>query len=218
MIKIKTKTTHNPNSKTVKTRTLKKSNNPLDFIGTNQQVRLKAHRTFMSFTTHPNRKNKYVVVKNRSFYTTTDKQGIITPNRFDDRVLSSRVKPNLSGEGIAFLVHVGGCSKNLLLFMIQYLVDPENSSFYFNKHVRMQFQEFCTTVGVSHSNDSVTQSLKDLSSNNIILNEQHGKYMINPLIIHCSNDKARSLCISRYSGLLLKKGKDPVLDFYPRYK
>jgi len=191
--------------------------NPLNFIGTNQQVRLKAHRTYLSFTTHANSTNKYVVVKDRSFYATTDKQGIVTPKRFDDRVLSSRVKPNLSGEGIAFMVHLGGCSKNLLLFIVQYLVDADNSSFYFNKHVRMQFQKFCTLLGISHTDKSITQSLKDLSKKNVIQNEKNGKYMINPLIIHCSSDKARSLCISRYSGLLLNKGKDPVLDFYPRY-
>lgn len=145
---------------------------------------------------------------------------IIVPRMMNDRIGAGFNK--LTPDGIAFLLTVEGCAKNLLLFILSQKVvlkdgDKDKGLFLYNQQTRDHFNEFCSLFGLSYTKGTIDQAKKDLVNKNIILNESTGRYYLNPLMF-AGNEAEKRIVINRYCTQLLKKGKDPVFDFYPRYK
>lgn len=122
-------------------------------------------------------------------------------------------------EFLAFLFNIGGCTKNLLLFILVQKHDNRTGHYRFNASVVDEFQEFCTRHFAENYTDStIKQSHRDLVSSNITLNVKTGTYFLNPLLSGGSNTSGRRKLINDYTKLLSMKGKDPIFGIYPVYK
>ena len=178
-----------------------------------QQTRINAHEHLIKFNPIPNTTNSYKII-NRLVGTTEPEPAYIQPHYYNEKILNN-VRPNISGEGIVFFLHLEGCSKNLMLFIMQYKVMMSDYCFLFNQQVRDEFQDFCKLTGIAHADGSVTQALKILRKKNVIINFVNRKYMVNPLLLIDTDLKRKSFNINKYCRYLLENGKDPVVDFYP---
>ena len=125
----------------------------------------------------------------------------------------------LNNEAIPFLFHINGCAKNLLLFIVVHLLDVETGSYKANAYAFKIFTEYALEVfGESNKADTVKQCHRELVEKNMVCNVSNGTYKINPLIVSLGGDSKKRQLFQEYTELLLSKGKNPVEDFYPRFK
>jgi hypothetical protein len=124
-----------------------------------------------------------------------------------------------NNEAIPFLFHVNGCAKNLLLFIAVYLLDGEAGTYKVNEHIYKLFMEYAFDFfGESYKLDTIKQCHRELVEKNMVCNVSNGVYKINPLIISIGGDTKKRQLFHEYTELLISKGKNPVEDFYPRFK
>lgn len=125
----------------------------------------------------------------------------------------------LNNEAIPFFFHTNGCAKNLLLFILVYLLDGETGSYKANAYTFKIFTEYALEVfGESYKTDTVKQCHRELAEKNMVCSVSNGTYKINPLIVSLGGDTKKRQLFKEYTELLISKGKDPVNDFYPRFK
>jgi hypothetical protein len=121
-------------------------------------------------------------------------------------------------ESAEYLFHVEGIAKKLFLFLLIHYVNPRTNQFLYNAQVASDFNNYNVLLGGKHVSDSnISQSLRKLVKGNIIQNIERGKYMLNPVIAGGMSLNGRRTLIQEYSQLLISKGKDPLLHFYPTY-
>ncbi len=148
-------------------------------------------------------------------YTTAD--NITIPETTEEKISKNGIV--FYPEFLEFIFFIEGVPKRLLLFLIYYYVNPKSNHFLFNKHVLNDFNRYCKIIsGKDHPDKSVELGLRDLVSFNTIQNIKRGTYMLNPTIACSGSHDMRRNLINQYSVLLVTKQKDPVIDFYPRYK
>jgi hypothetical protein len=143
--------------------------------------------------------------------------GVTLPTR---STVESFLSPSLPlhPESAAYLFHINGCSKNLLLYIIIYQQDRLTGMYTFNVYVREQFQEYCLSqFGQTYSDSTITQAHRDLTDHNICQNVKSKQYFINPMLAGGKTIDERRQLIRSYTALLLKKGKDPDSYLYPSY-
>jgi|688.fasta_scaffold305102_2 hypothetical protein len=136
----------------------------------------------------------------------------------DDRMLYS-TSTLIHPEGVAFLFHLDGCSKNLLLYLILNKVDLKTCKYGFNQHVVDEFREYASTFFYTeYKNETIKQAHRNLVERNITSNEIRGVYFINPLITGGRSEADRRILLTEYSKHLINKtGVDPKEDIYPIY-
>lgn len=133
----------------------------------------------------------------------------------------SFLKPYLKiqPEILSFLFSVGGCPKNLLLYILVQEHDQKTGYYSFNASIIDDFRDFCLRFfATSYSVNTVKQAHRALVGKKITLNVKVGTYFLNPLISGGSNDTERRELINTYTSLLKIKGKDPATGIYPVYK
>ncbi len=141
-------------------------------------------------------------------------KGIKIPKTIDEKVSKSGI--TVYPELLEFIFQVDGIYKKLLFYLMFYCVKSATNRFIFNSQIVSDFNKFCSTVsGKAHKPDIVMQGLRRLVKLNLIQNEKKGIYMLNPLI-GIGFWKNKRVLISQYSTLLYKKGKDPMITFYPK--
>lgn len=125
----------------------------------------------------------------------------------------------LNNEAIPFLFHLNGCAKNLLLFIITCILDGDTGCYRANAYVFKIFIEYAHDIfGEVYKLDTVKQCHRELVEKNITCNVSTGIYNINPLIVSMGNDAKKRQMFKDYTELLIRKKKDPVMNFYPILK
>lgn len=153
---------------------------------------------------------------------TFKQEQVLDPSQMNDMISSNYIK--MAPEGFAFLFTLEGCAKNLLLFLISMKVQRERNAahpnqFLLNKQVTNQFNDFCVTImGESYKVGTIDKAITELKNKNAIITESKCLYYLNPLILAGTSDVEKNKAFFKYSILLLKKEKDSILDFYPKYK
>jgi hypothetical protein len=146
---------------------------------------------------------------------------IAVPELFNDRISKDVVK--MTPEGFAFLFTLEGCAKNLLLFLVLMKVERVRGSmhpnqFPLNMQVIEQFNDFCIQIlGVPYKKNTIDRAITELKHKNTIISQTKGVYYLNPIILAGLTDQEKNSALYQYSSMLMIKGKDPVLDFYPKY-
>jgi hypothetical protein len=140
--------------------------------------------------------------------------GIKIPLNVDEKVSKNGIL--IHPELLEFIFQLDGIPKKLLLYLMFYCVKSRTNKFLFNTLVVSDFNKYSLVVTEKvYSKSNVLQGLRRLVKLNIIQNVKKGSYMLNPLIGTGSWNNRRIL-ISEYSTLLHNKGKDPMIDFYPK--
>jgi hypothetical protein len=125
----------------------------------------------------------------------------------------------LNNEALPFLFHINGCAKNLLFFVITHLLNGETGDYKVNTYIFKLFMEYANDFfGEKYKPDTIKQCHRELVEKNISCNVSTGIYKINPLIVSLGGDTRKRQLFSDYTELLKSKGKDPVKDFYPKFK
>jgi hypothetical protein len=185
----------------------------------NTQVSHNLHGSFISELTRTSRGTSFKRYRKHYFNKITGvdvKPGINLPTVVKEVFLEPSIK--IHPEAFAFLFFSGGCSKNLLLFILIQKHDSRTGFYSFNASVVDEFQEFCKNhFGEKYTESTVKQAHRDLVSSNITLNIKTGSYFLNPLLSGGINTSGRRKLINEYTKLLLKKRKDPAFDIYPTY-
>jgi hypothetical protein len=124
----------------------------------------------------------------------------------------------LNNEAIPFLFHLNGCAKNLLLFIIANLLDTDNGTYRANTYSFTIFLEHSLDFyKEKYKLDTIRQCHRELVEKNIICNVSTSVYKINPLIVSIGNETKKRQQFKEYTELLIRKGRDPVKDFYPKF-
>jgi len=161
------------------------------------------------------------IIKN-SLTDTPKEESIAVPELLPDKISRDIVK--MTPEGIAFLFTLEGCAKNLLLFLMLMKVQRMRgvkhvNQFPLNKLVIDQFNDFCIQVlGEPYKINTIDRAITELKHKNAIISQTKAVYYLNPLILSGASEIEKNSALHQYSSMLIKKGKDPVLDFYPKYR
>ena len=147
-----------------------------------------------------------------------DSNGFIDLFYVDDRYITPTLK--LHPEFAAFIFHIEGCAKNLLLYLIMYKLDHETGYYSFDIQVRDHFNKYCQELfGTTFKDTTINQAHRLLEEYNVTCNLRRGIYFLNPLVAGGKTETMRRDLIKRYTELLHKKNqKDAFADIYPRYK
>jgi len=190
-----------------------KKNSPVAALASNENI----HKEFVQFYDAHNSCfiPKKILSRAVSIKTdNSDSDKIKTIENVELRVLNKVIV--LYPESLAYLFVLEGCTKRLFLYLLFLHTERLTGEIRFNTSTIREFIEFCKLFGIEYKEDSVKQAMKELRENNILLNLQRGKNLINPMITGAS-EKARTSAIKEYSFQLAKKGHDAVADFFPRY-
>ena len=145
------------------------------------------------------------------------KSGVNFPDLSKESFLRPSIK--IQPEALSFLFFLGGCSKNLLLYILVQIHDEKTGYYSFNISIINDFINFCSKhFEVSYSADTVKQEHRKLVKSNATMNVKVGTYFLNPLIVGGSNEAKRRSLIREYTDLLRRKKKDPVAGIYPTYE
>lgn len=145
------------------------------------------------------------------------KSGVNFPDLSKESFLRPSIK--IQPEALSFLFFLGGCSKNLLLYILVQIHDEKTGYYSFNISIINDFINFCSKhFEVSYSADTVKQEHRKLVKSNATMNVKVGTYFLNPLIVGGSNEAERRSLIREYTDLLRRKKKDPVAGIYPTYE
>jgi hypothetical protein len=145
------------------------------------------------------------------------KPGLNFPIKSKENFLKPGIK--IQPEAFSFLFFLGGCSKNLLLYILVQMHDDRTGHYSFTISNINDFINFCSNhFEVSYSIDTVKQEHRKLVKSNVTLNVNRGTYFLNPLIAGGNNEAERRSLIREYTDLLRRKKKDPVAGIYPTYE
>jgi hypothetical protein len=198
-----------------------------------QQTLQNKHKSFLSVCKeHTGSSNKKIrrpfkVNVSQEIISTSDTatsklEQVLDPSQMNDVISSNYIK--MTPEGFAFLFTLEGCAKNLLLFLISMKVQRVRNAehpnqFLLNKQVTNQFNDFCIAIlGEPYKIGTIDKAITELKNKNAIITESKCLYYLNPLILAGTSDVEKNKAFFKYSILLLKKEKDSILDFYPKYK
>jgi hypothetical protein len=160
---------------------------------------------------------KYALAKFDRVISYRQSDNVTMPETAEEKVSKNGVV--LYPELMEYIFHLEGLPKRLLLFIIYYYVDFTTNQFLFNHQVIKDFNRYSQVMsGKGHPDRVVKDSIRALVEMNIVLNMKKGVYMLNPMIAGGKSFDTRRVSIKEYSKLLVDKGKDPVIDFYPKYK
>jgi hypothetical protein len=136
------------------------------------------------------------------------KDSVITTANSNSLKLSNQ-RASLSDEALLYLVHLSGHHKNMFLFIVFYLVNPETLEFKTDSYVKAKYEEFCKVTGYNvPSKMTIDDSIKRLSEMKLILNVKKNHYLINPILLGYSSNAVRLNAVTIYSQKLFDKGKD----------
>jgi hypothetical protein len=121
-------------------------------------------------------------------------------------------------EAISFLYHLEGVSKKLLLFIIGFLLDPENNEFLWNPTTKEQFIAYCNLFGDKYTPTTIDSAIKTLGKSNCVISLRRTKYMLNPLIITDKATRSRNFILAKYNLQIFNKGLDQNANYYPKYE
>lgn len=187
---------------------------------TNPQVSHKVHSSFLSeltSTTVGKSARRYRKLPFKKMTGVAIKPGFNVASFQREVVLEPSIK--IHPEGFAFLFCVGGCSKNLLLFILLHKHDIQTGLYKFNTSVVDEFQNFSLKYFSENYTDStIKQAHRDLVTSNITLNVKRGTYFLNPLLSGGKNSSGRRNLVNEYTRILVTHRKQFDKDFYPLYK
>jgi hypothetical protein len=132
---------------------------------------------------------------------------------------TAQSKISLHPEFVAYAFHLYGLSRKLFMYIIFYELDNDSCKITIDKTAMHRFREFCFLFGEEEESDkTIQQAIRSLIRKNIMIALNSGGYMLNPLIAGGSNENKRRKLIDTYSELLVRKGLDTSVHFYPRYQ
>jgi hypothetical protein len=133
---------------------------------------------------------------------------IVTTDNSDVVHLSNQ-RACLSDEALLYLVHLSGHNKNMLLFIVFYLINTETLEFRTDSYIKKKYEDFCIATGCKlPSKVTIEDSIKKLREIGLILNVSKNLYLINPILLGYGSDMIRLKAIRIYSQKLFDKGKD----------
>jgi hypothetical protein len=142
-------------------------------------------------------------------------EGIRIPLYVQETVLGGKV--SFYPEAAAFTFYLDGCPRILFNYLVFFELNVDIGRFKWNPQVMERFITHCSLFKKEYRDTAIKQALRRLVKDNIVLNYKRGEYLINPLITGGSNEAGRRDLIKKYTAHLIKKGKDPDIDFYPLY-
>ena len=145
------------------------------------------------------------------------KDTIITTANSHSLILSNQ-RASLSDEALLYLVHLSGHHKNMFLFIVFYLVNPETLEFKTDSYIKAKYEEFCKVTGYNvPSKITIDDSIKRLREVGLILNVKKNHYLINPILLGYSSNSVRLNAVTIYSQKLFDKGKDVAGCLLPNF-
>lgn len=144
-----------------------------------------------------------------------DTEKIVIPELKTDSLLEKAV--SLHPEAAAFLFHMEGCPRKLLMYLMFFEVDLDTCLFRFNASVIKSFADYCMMFGPAYADKVVKKAIGQLTRRNAILSTARGTYMVNPLLYGGKVPATRRELINKYGSLLIKKRKEVVKYCYPIY-
>jgi hypothetical protein len=169
----------------------------------------------------PYKLNVTTEIINHSSSDSPTEESIAVPELLPDKISRDIVK--MTPEGFAFLFTLEGCAKNLLLFLMLMKVQrvrgaKDVNQFPLNKLVVDQFNDFCIQIlGEPYKINTIERAITELKHKNAIISQTKGVYYLNPLILARASEIEKNSALHQYSSMLMMKGKDSILDFYPKY-
>jgi hypothetical protein len=135
----------------------------------------------------------------------------------EDHPLQSNI--SIYPEFVAYTYNLYGFSRKLLMYIIFYELNKESCRFLLDGEMMKRFHNFCFLFGEeAEAEKNILQATGTLKRKNIIISTSGEEYMLNPLIAGGSNRFKRKKLIDHYTQLLVQKGLDASVDFYPRYQ
>lgn len=172
-----------------------------------------SHKSFIQYSLETGRVSYSKM--NKPMKLNISKEGIIMFQYRNQQLLNTRLK--LYPEALAYMFHLEGCPRKLLMFILLYKVDARTGEFKCNPLMWEHFKEYCQLFKSSFKDDVLKQGLRKLVDMNIVCNVKRGTYMLNPFVYGGNNEAGRRELIHTYCRLLQRKGKDLQQDFYPIY-
>lgn len=123
-------------------------------------------------------------------------------------VYLSNQSASFSDEALLYLMHLGGHSKNVFLFIVFYLLNEETLEFRTDSLVKNYYMEFCKVTGYKSSSSAMGEAIKKLSEMRLILNISHNRYMMNPIVLGFKNNAIRTKAYTLYVNKLNEQGKN----------
>lgn len=175
--------------------------------------RVSNHHEFIKFCRHSDR---YISSKmNRNIAYKEGSDGIKVPVTKQELLLENKV--HLHPESVAFLFHIEGCPRKLLMYIIYFELDVSSCMFKFNAQTIQSFKSYCMLFGAGYETSVIKKAIRELVAANTVCNDSRGKYMVNPLLIGGKTQDTRRELIHKYDSLNLRKKRDPVMQLYPVY-
>jgi hypothetical protein len=175
--------------------------------------RITDHHEFIKFCRHSNRYVSSKMTRNVAYK--TDRDGIKVPIAKQELLLENKIY--LHPESAAFLFHIEGCPRKLLMYIIYFELDVSFCIFKFNAQTIQSFKSYCNLFGGGYETSVIKKAIRELVDRNLVCNVSRGKYMVNPLLIGGKTRDGRRELIYQYDDLGLRKKKDAVLQLYPVY-
>jgi hypothetical protein len=134
--------------------------------------------------------------------------GKIITTANSDTVYLSNQSASFSDEALLYLMHLGGHSKNVFLFIVFYLLNEETLEFRTDSLVKNHYMEFCKATGYKTSSSAMGEAIKKLSEMRLIINVGHNCYMMNPVVLGFKNNVVRAKAFTLYVNKLNEQGKN----------
>jgi hypothetical protein len=125
-----------------------------------------------------------------------------------DAVYLSNQSASFSDEALLYLLHLGGHSKNVFLFIVFYLLNEEILEFRTDSLVKNHYMEFCKATGYKTSSSAMGEAIKKLSEMRLIINVGHNCYMMNPVVLGFKNNVVRAKAFTLYVNKLNEQRKN----------
>lgn len=196
---------------------MKNTNEPTAKSKKEFSVNKKTHRKFQAILSSPST-SRYFRRKKISISekVVTDEDGFNSIERSTHHLLESRI--SLCAEALAYLYHLDGCAKNLLLYIISREVDLNTGRFPYNKQVADRFSIYCHSIcGKKYSSETVKKAVKTLIDLNCMINVNRGSYFMNPMLVGGYGESHRRHLINLYTAELRLKGKAVDVNLFPKY-
>lgn len=138
---------------------------------------------------------------------TSNPDAIITTTNSDAVYLSNQ-KISLSDEALLYLAHLAGHPKNVLLYILYYLLNEETLVFRTDQEVQNYYMEFCRVTGYNSNpaSTAMKDAIKKLVEMRLIINVSTNRHMMNPIVLGFKNNVIRNRAFTLYVNKLAEKG------------
>ena len=185
-----------------------------DYHRTTEQVNTIKHvngtrvRVSQSKIVNETGKHEYHRVKMPLLVKDASNPGKIITTTNSEAVYLSNQSASFSDEALLYLMHLGGHSKNVFLFIVFYLLNEETLEFRTDSLVKNHYMEFCKATGYKTSSSAMGEAIKKLSEMRLIINVGHNCYMMNPVVLGFKNNVVRAKAFTLYVNKLNEQGKN----------